>query len=435
MQHEIPVDRIGPAGPAMRDAIAACVHCGFCLPSCPTYQELGQEMDSPRGRIYLMKEVLEGKLDPARAQPHIDRCLGCLACVSSCPSGVAYQHLLSPYRAYVKPSVKRPLLERLRRHLAMQVIPYPGRFRLALRGGRLLRRLDSCLPAALRPMLRLLPGELPPALRLRARYPAQGQRRARVALLAGCAQQVLAPAINRATIEVLTRNGVEVIVPPLQGCCGALAWHSGEAAQARRQARRTLRHFAIDVDAVIVNAAGCGSGMHEYPLLLRGDPAEAAAQSLAGRVVDIAVFLDRLGIEPPPAPPRPLRIAYHDACHLSHGQQVRAAPRRLLSAIPDVELVELHDGERCCGSAGIYNLEQPEIAGALGARKAAAVHATACDLLATGNIGCIAQIRAHLAAPHAPAVLHTIEVLAAAYAGSLAPIAAHPGVAPSGASS
>lgn len=420
MRHRIPIDVLGPHGAAMGDAVTACVHCGFCLPACPTYQELGQEMDSPRGRIYLMKEVLEGSLRPEDVQPHMDRCLGCLACETACPSDVEYHKLLLPYRARTAPAAPRSAAERLKRWLVLRTLPYPGRFRLAARGARLTRWLHRLAPASLRPMMELVPTSLPSAERLPELTPAVGERRARVALLTGCVQQALDPAINRATVEVLARNGVEVVVPRGQGCCGALGWHVGEADEARRHARGTLQAFPADVDAVVVNAAGCGSGMKEYPLMFAGEAEEGAARALAARVVDVSVFLDRLGIVPPPPLRTPLRVAYHDACHLAHAQGVRAEPRRLLRSIEGVDLVELADGERCCGSAGTYNVDQPEIAAELGAKKAAAVRSTDCDVVATGNIGCMVQIRTHLGRDEdgaRPRVLHTMEVLALAYAG------------------
>lgn len=427
MQHRIPVDQLGPHGRAMSDAVTACVHCGFCLPACPTYQELGEEMDSPRGRIYLMKGVLEGSLDASRVQLHIDRCLGCMACETACPSGVEYHRLLLPYRAGSASGARRSRTERAKRWVVMRTLPYPGRFRLAVRAARWMRWLRPITPATFRPIVDLVPDALPAAERMPERVRARGPRRARVALLAGCVQQVLEPGINRATVDVLARNGVEVVVPQAQGCCGALAWHAGEAGAARRLARGLMATFAADVDAIVVNAAGCGSGMKEYPLIFAGTADEQAAHRLAERVVDVSVFLNRLGIEPPPPLPTPLRLAYHDACHLCHAQQVRADPRRLLQSIPGVELAELDDGERCCGSAGTYNIDQPEVAAELGRKKAAAVRRTACDVVATGNIGCMVQMRRHLesgAGRTTPRVLHTVEVLALAYAGKLAPSSA-----------
>ncbi len=370
MQHQIPAADLGARGEAMARAVQTCVHCGFCLPTCPTYQVLGQEMDSPRGRIFLMKEVLEGKLDAAEAQPHIDRCLGCLACQTHCPSGVQYGELLSPYRA-----MRRDQGEiggdRWQRWLAAITLPYPRRFRLAMWSGRLGKMFRFAVPKRLRPMIDLVPDSLPSAVRLPAITPAVGERRARVALLAGCAQQVLAPEINVAAIEVLSRNGVEVLVPQSQGCCGALSWHIGDARRAMQFATNNIKAFPKDVDAVVTTAAGCGSAIHEYPLILKGTEAAGAAEELAHRSLDVCEFMERLGgLVTPPALRSPLKVAYHDACHLSHGQKVRSSPRRLLQQIPGLELVELAETELCCGSAGTYNMDQPEIAAELGRMKA-----------------------------------------------------------------
>jgi glycolate oxidase iron-sulfur subunit len=417
MLHSIPEDKFGPFTKPMTQAVEACVHCGFCLAACPTYQVLGQEMDSPRGRIVLMKQVLEGNLGWRQAQPHVDRCLGCLACEPACPSGVQYRDLISPFRALARKQFSRPLGERLRRWFVARTIPYPDSLRAALAGARLLRRLRLGLPAAFRPMLALAPKRLPAAATLRG-APARGGRRARVALLAGCAQQVLEPDINAATIEVLARNGIEVIVPVAQGCCGGLAWHTGDLRSARLLARRNLDAFPADVDAVVTNAAGCGSALHEYALMLRGTPDEDRARAFAERVCDAGAFLARLGLrEAMRGFGGPRRIAYHDACHLANAQGVRAEPRLLLAAIPGVELCEVADAHLCCGSAGTYNLDQPAIATTLGAQKARAVAATGAQLVATGNIGCLLQLRQHLATLGSPLpVRHTFQVLRDAYA-------------------
>ncbi|MBL9188126.1 MAG: 4Fe-4S dicluster domain-containing protein [Opitutaceae bacterium] len=417
MLHAIKPQEHGPLGDPMAHAVQACVHCGFCLAACPTYSELGQEMDSPRGRIVLMKQVLEGTLAPEAAAPHIDRCLGCLACEPACPSGVPYRDLISPYRAGGQEKLPRTFGEKLRRWLAAQTIPFPGRFRLALRGAKLGRALGGLVPAVLRPMLALAPRDVPAAVSLPAVTPAQGERRARVALLAGCAQQVLDPDINVATIEVLARNGIEVLVPAAQGCCGGLAWHTGDLRAAQAFARRNLDAFPADVDAILTNAAGCGSAMHEYHLILRGTPDEARAEALRKRVVDVSVFLANLGLREKPAGGRTAQIvAYHDACHLANAQGVRAEPRGLLRAIPGVEVRELPNAHLCCGSAGTYNLDQPAIADSLGAQKAQAVVATGAAVVATGNIGCLTQLKTHLEKLRSPVrVRHTMQVLRDAY--------------------
>lgn len=417
MLHAIKPDSHGPLTAPMMHAVDACVHCGFCLAACPTYRELGQEMDTPRGRIVLMKQVLEGSLPWEAAQPHVDRCLGCLACEPACPSGVPYRDLISPFRAIAQPHFKRTRLERLRRFLAAQTIPYPARFRLAALAGRLGKRLRPLLPRALRPMVDLVPASIPRAESWPRVTPAQGERRARVALLTGCAQQVLAPDINTATIAVLAMQGVEVVIPAAQGCCGGLAWHTGDIAAARAFARRNLDAFPADVDAILTNAAGCGSAMHEYHLVLRGTADEARAEIFRKRVTDVSAFLAKLGWrELPPAATAPRRIAYHDACHLSNAQNVRDEPRDLLRAIPGVELLELARGDLCCGSAGTYNLDQPEIAASLGEQKARTVIATDAEIVATGNIGCLTQLESHLAKLGSTIrVRHTMQVLRDAY--------------------
>lgn len=417
MLHSIPTEKLGPLGAPMTKAIETCVHCGFCLAACPTYQELGQEMDSPRGRILLMKEVLEGKLDWTAAQPHVDRCLGCLACEPACPSGVLYRDLISPFRALAREKFQRPAGQKLARWLSSQTVPYPSRFRLAAATGKFAKVLAPLLPAALKPMLELLPATLPPKQSWPEVTPAKGERRARVALLIGCAQQVLDPDINTATIEVLTRNGIEVLVPRAQGCCGGLAWHTGDLAAARDFARRNLDAFPADVDAVLTNAAGCGSAMHEYHLVLRGTPDEARAEPFRHRVMDVSVFLMKLGLRDQPAGSAvPMKVAYHDACHLANAQGVRREPRQLLRAIPGVELLELSNAHLCCGSAGSYNMDQPAIAASLGEQKARSVIATGASVVASGNIGCLTQLRLHLARLGSPIrIRHTLQVLRDAY--------------------
>lgn len=415
MRHSIDAGRFGALGLPMAEAVEDCVHCGFCLPACPTYGVLQQEMDSPRGRIVLIKEVLEGELSLADAADHIDACLGCLACVTACPSGVDYGALLTGFRMTVEPERSRPVVNKVARSLLLGTIPDPARFRLAAQAGRLGKPFGRLLPEQFQAMLGLLPDRLPEPVRLQEFYPADGEERGRVALLAGCAQQVLEPGINTATIRVLTANGVSVIVPPAQQCCGALAAHTGDLAGARRSARHTLAAFPDGVDAVITNAAGCGSGLKEYRLWLRGEPEEPAAAAFGDLSLDVSVYLNRLGLRPPPAAvsDAPLRVAYHDACHLAHGQGVTAEPRELLRSLPGVELVEAAGGPACCGSAGTYNVEQPVLAAELGRLKAAAITETAPDLVVTGNIGCLTQLRAWLAAG-VPA-MHLMQLVAVAY--------------------
>ncbi len=393
MQHQIPVDRLGPQGEGMARAVSTCVHCGFCLAACPTYRVLGEEMDSPRGRIVLMKQVLEGTLTTLEARPYIDRCLGCLSCETACPSGVQYRELLVPFRARIERAAQSASQRAWHRAL-VATVESPARFRAAVLAGRIARALSPLLPVPIRSMTRLIPHQLPPTETLPAHVPALGQRRARVALLAGCVQQVLRPSINRSTCRVLAANGVEVVIPPAQRCCGALSLHSGLPDRAAASAAHNAAVFPDDVDAIVTNTAGCGSAMKE--------------QAFRAPVRDVAEFLDAVGVRTPLALPEPAVVAYHDACHLAHGQNVRAAPRRLLEQIGGVTLVEIADPDICCGSAGLYNIEQPDTADDLGRRKAATIRASTAALVATGNIGCLTQLEAHLAGIP---VQHTIEVL------------------------
>ena len=422
MRHQIPLDElrteIGPRADAMAEAIARCVHCGFCLATCPTYLALGEEMDSPRGRIFLMKEVLEGSLDLDESLQYIDPCLGCIACETSCPSGVEYGQLLHPFRAQAERKRKSSWWRRTRRALVLDSLSSPARFRTLLRLGAMARPAKGLLPPFLRAGLDLIPPKLEPRFEPPARTEAQGKRRARVALLAGCAQQVLTPDVHRATLDLLSRNGVEVIVPRPQGCCGALALHSGDETRARRLAARNLLAFDDDsFDAVITNAAGCGSGLREMAHLFSGSDDEETARRLAAKVRDVSELLDELGlVEPPPPLEKPIRVAYQDACHLSHAQGVKEAPRRLLRAIDGLELVEPAEAEVCCGSAGTYNLEQPAIAAELGSRKTRALLETGAELVASGNVGCMTQIQHHLSELREPLpVRHTMQVLRDAY--------------------
>jgi glycolate oxidase iron-sulfur subunit len=417
----------------MDHAIDACVRCGFCLPACPTYLVLGEEMDSPRGRISLIKGVLEGELDAAEAAPYLDRCLGCAGCVTACPSGVPYGELITTYRGQAEATRERGVLEKAQRFGILKTLQDPKLFFAGSALGQLAKPFKNILPAALRTPLELLPDGFPRPLEpLPEIIAAIGERRARVAFLAGCAQQVLAPNFNAATLRVLALNGVEVVIPKAQVCCGAAAMHTGARADALNLARQNLNAFPRDVDAIISNAAGCGSGLREYPMLLAGEIEESDARAFAPLVKDVSVFLAELGLKPIQREPKPLRIAYHDACHLAHAQGVRAEPRALLRAIPGVELLEIPEGELCCGSAGTYNLEQPEMAGLLGERKARNILGTKPDLIASGNIGCHTQIIKHvgrlesdlsktdeLNTGEVTPTYHTLEVLDLAYRGLL----------------
>ncbi len=415
MISHISKEALGDEFASMKAPIEACVHCGFCLPTCPTYSTMGDEMNSPRGRIFLMKETLEGKLDPADIDPYIDNCLGCLACVTSCPSGVEYGELIAPYRAWAERQRERGFVESLQRFALLNTIPYPNRFRTASQAARLFKPLAPYLPKGLGAMLELAPRTLPPKQELKEHYPAVGERRGRIALLAGCAQQVLAPRINRAAIRVLNRNGIEVLVPKKQGCCGSLAMHIGESKEARKAARKNFDAFPTDIDAIISTAAGCGSGMKEYGTLFAGETEEekAVAEAYASQVMDICEYLEAVGFTAPVSEsPQPLKVAYHDACHLAHAQKIRSAPRKLLQSMPGVELLEPAEWEICCGSAGSYNIEHPDTAKELGQRKVGNLYATGADVIATGNIGCLTQIEFHSRDKEHPLpVVHTVELL------------------------
>jgi glycolate oxidase iron-sulfur subunit len=403
----------------------ACVHCGFCLPACPTYQLDAEEMDSPRGRIHLIQQLLSGSAAPGSVLGHLDNCLGCLACVSACPSGVAYDQIIAPARALVEPA--RGPLDRLRRAGIFALFPYPRRLAI-LRGPlrlaqwlRLDRAAARLAPSTVGAMARLLP-TVRPRVRLPARIAASSQRRGVVGLLTGCVQSVFFSEVSAATARVLVAEGYDVVAPPGQSCCGALAGHTGRAAQARRQAQRTIATFEqAGVEAVVTDVAGCGSAMKEYAHLLADDPEWGPrAAAFAAKVVDVTELLAQAG---PLAQrhPVPLTVAYHDACHLSHGQGVRAQPRELLRGIPGLRLVPIPatEADVCCGSAGVYNLLQPGPAGRLGARKAAAIRATGADVVVAGNPGCLLQIRAALDADGGPPLptRHTVELLDASLAG------------------
>jgi glycolate oxidase iron-sulfur subunit len=409
--------------------VGDCVHCGFCLPSCPTYVLWGEEMDSPRGRIYLMKEGLEGEPMSDSMVQHWDRCLGCMACVTACPSGVQYDKLIEATRAQVERRHDRSPADKALRALIFSLFPHPRRLRLLrgpLRGlqrtglDRRLRR--SGLLERLSPQLAAMES-LAPRLgrveRLPERAPAVGERRAVVGMLTGCVQREFFPGVNAATVRVLQHEGCEVVVPRSQGCCGALSVHNGREAEAQRYARALVDAFEdAGVERVVVNAAGCGSTMKEYADLLADDPAYAdRARAFADKVRDVSELLVELG---PVATRHPLEvsIAYHDACHLGHAQGVRSQPRELLRQIPGVELREVAEADLCCGSAGIYNILNPEPARELGDRKAANIVATGAELLVTANPGCLMQVTSAIErSGHPMGMAHTIEVLDASLRG------------------
>jgi len=402
-----------------------CVHCGLCTATCPTYVLLGDERDSPRGRIYLMKEMFErgGKATPA-VQTHVDRCLSCLSCMTTCPSGVDYMHLVDHARAHIEATGRRSFKERAIRRLLAAVLPHPGRFRLALAAARFARPLLGLLrrlaPKELVAMLELAPAGLPP----RAAYAGPGtaatkaERRKRVILLAGCAQQVLRPEINDATIRLLARRGVDVEVAPNAGCCGALVHHMGREAAGQAMARRNVDAWikvmasGDPVDAVIVNASGCGTTVKDYGHMLKGDAKYAqGAARIAAMARDVTEFLTAYDMGPPKRWSS-LRVAYHSACSMQHGQRLIEEPRRLLRNA-GFSVVEVPEGHLCCGSAGTYNILQPDIAGELRNRKAAHIKSVRPDMVAAGNIGCIVQLGPAMDIPLA----HTVELLDWAYGG------------------
>lgn len=402
--------------------LRACVHCGFCTATCPTYVLLGDELDSPRGRIYLIKEMLENDR-PATEKTvrHLDRCLSCLSCMTTCPSGVHYMHLVDHARRHVEETYVRPLPERLLRRLLAAVLPYPRRFRLALLGARLGRPFAGLLPGRLKTLLAMAPRRLPapsPVDRPQA-FPAEGPRRARIALLAGCAQQVLAPEINEATVRLLTRHGVEVVVAEGAGCCGALVHHMGTEAPALAAARANVAAWSRELegeglDAVVINASGCGTTVKDYGFMLREDPDWAApAARVSALTKDVSEFLHDLGLQPP-ARATGQAIAYHSACSLQHGQRVRTQPKALLQAA-GFAVAEPRDAHLCCGSAGTYNLLQPELAGRLRERKLATLKATGAVAVASGNIGCITQLAEEAGLP----VVHSVALLDWATGGPL----------------
>jgi glycolate oxidase iron-sulfur subunit len=399
------------------------VHCGFCTATCPTYVLLGDELDSPRGRIYLIKDMLENaKPASERVVTHIDRCLSCLSCMTTCPSGVHYMHLVDHARRYIEETYTRPWPDRLVRAMLAAVLPRPGLFRLALRAGRLGRPLRALLPERLAGMLALAPRSLPsPSAVDRPQvFKAEGTRRQRVALLSGCAQQVLAPEINEATIRLLTRHGVEVVVAEGAGCCGALVHHMGREAQALAAARANIDAWEREreregLDAVVINASGCGTTIKDYGFMLREDPeyAETAAR-IAALAKDVTELFASLELKTDGAG-RDLVVAYHSACSMQHGQKITTLPKDLLQAA-GFTVKDIPEGHICCGSAGTYNLLQPELAGQLRARKLANVARVLPDVIATGNIGCMVQ----LADGVAP-IVHTVELLDWATGGPCPP--------------
>ena len=401
-----------PDTAASEQILRSCVHCGFCTATCPTYALLGDELDSPRGRIYLIKDMLENDR-PATAEvvKHVDRCLSCLSCMTTCPSGVNYMHLVDHARHHIEATYRRPWADRALRRVLAAVLPSPALFRLALRAAALGQPFSRYLPTRLRAMLALAPARLPapsPVSRPQI-FPATGPRLRRVAMLAGCAQQVLAPQINEATVRLLTRHGCEVVVANGGGCCGALTHHLGQGGHdaARANILAWQREIANGgLDAIVMNASGCGTMVKDYGFMFRNDPQLAApAAQVSALAQDITELMTSIGLRPSALTPSQ-RVAYHSACSLQHGQKITNEPKQLLKQA-GFTVLDVPEGHLCCGSAGTYNLLQPEIAGQLRDRKVMNIKSTAPDLIAAGNIGCLTQIASGTQLP----VVHTVELL------------------------
>lgn len=396
------------------EILRSCVHCGFCTATCPTYRVLGDELDSPRGRIYLIKDMLENNRVPdEKTVKHIDRCLSCLSCMTTCPSGVHYMHLIDHAREYVEQNYKRRWDEKILRWLLAQILPYPRRFRLALWGAKAMRPFRNFIPdARFRAMLEMAPAHIPPASANDEpqSFPAQGTRIKRVALLVGCAQRALNTDINDATIRLLRRHGCEVVIPDDIGCCGALTHHLGKTRDSHALAARNIRALISELegkglDAVVINTSGCGTTVKDYGHLFRNDSLAEDAMRVAALAKDISEVMADIGLKDA-FYGKPLRVAYHAACSLQHGQQVRSAPKDLLRAA-GFQIVEPRDSHICCGSAGTYNLLQPEISSKLKSEKVAKLEATRPDVISAGNIGCMMQISSGTDTP----VVHTVELL------------------------
>ncbi len=395
------------------EILRSCVHCGFCTATCPTYQVLGDELDSPRGRIYLIKDMLENdRPADAKTVKHIDRCLSCLACMTTCPSGVHYMHLVDHARAYIEKTYKRPLVDRLLRWTLARIIPYPGRFRLALLAAKIGRPIAFLMPdARLKAMLDMAPRRIPPASRNDDAqvFPATGERKMRVALLTGCAQKALNTDINDATIRLLRRLGCEVVITKGMGCCGALTHHMGKERESHVSAARNIRAWMAEdraegLDAIVINTSGCGTTVKDYGHMFRNDPLAEDAAHVSSLALDVSELLMRL--EMPKYGTKQMKVAYHAACSLQHGQQIKTYPKDLLKAV-GFEVVEPADSHLCCGSAGTYNLMQPEISAQLKDRKVKTLEAKQPDVIAAGNIGCMMQIGSGAGVP----VVHTVELL------------------------
>lgn len=418
-----------PAIERSNEILRSCVHCGFCTATCPTYQLLGDELDSPRGRIYLIKDMLENNRVPdAKTVKHIDRCLSCLACMTTCPSGVHYMHLVDHARSYIETHYKRPFGDRALRWILARILPYPGRFRLALLGAKLARPLRHLMPdQRLRAMLEMAPKQIPPVSRNDdpQSFAPTAPRKKRVALMTGCAQKALNTDINDATIRLLTRLGCEVVVAEGAGCCGALTHHMGREEESHSSAAKNIRAWVAEIDGagldnIVINTSGCGTTVKDYGHMFRNDPLAADAARVSERAMDISELLMQLDL--PLGADKGLVVAYHAACSLQHGQQIKTHPKTLLKRA-GFKVVEPADSHLCCGSAGTYNLLQPEIAGQLKTRKVQTLEARKPDVIAAGNIGCMMQIGTATRVP----IVHTVELLDWATGGPQPPALTAPG--------
>ena len=418
-----------PAIARSNEILRSCVHCGFCTATCPTYQVLGDELDSPRGRIYLIKDMLENERVPdARTVKHIDRCLSCLACMTTCPSGVHYMHLVDHARAYIEDHYKRPLSDRLLRWVLARILPYPMRFRVALLGAKIGRPFAFLMPdARLRAMLEMAPKEIPPVSRNDdpQTFAAQGARRKRVALMTGCAQRALNTDINDATIRLLQRHGCDVVIAEGQGCCGALTHHMGKEKESHATAARNIRAWVAEMDrggldAIVINTSGCGTTVKDYGHMFRNTDLAADAARVSAIAKDVSEVLMTLDL--PKGEDKGMTVAYHAACSLQHGQKIKTYPKDLLKNA-GFAVVEPADSHLCCGSAGTYNLMQPEISKQLKDRKVRTLEARNPDVIAAGNIGCMMQIGSGTQVP----IVHTVELLDWATGGPQPPALTAPG--------
>ena len=394
------------------EVLRSCVHCGFCTATCPTYQLLNDELDSPRGRIYLIKDMLENERVPdEKTVKHVDRCLSCLACMSTCPSGVHYMHLVDHAREYIEENYKRPVFDRAMRAVLAQILPYNKRFRFAMRGAQLARPLAPFMPAKIRNMVEFAPKHLPvPSLNDKPQsFPAEGRRIKRVALMTGCAQKALDTDINDATIRLLTRHGCEVVVAQGAGCCGALTHHMGKTKQSHATAAKNIAAWMKEydgdgLDVIVINTSGCGTTVKDYGHMFRNDALAENAATVAGLAKDISEVMIDLGITK--TRDFEYKVAYHAACSLQHGQQIKTHPKTLLKQA-GFTVLEPKDSHLCCGSAGTYNLMQPEISGQLKVRKVDTLEALQPDIISAGNIGCMMQIGSGTQVP----IVHTVELL------------------------